>query len=59
MYSPMSANARISGSRWANRGSPRTIAESALVRDAVRMVRENRQDEIPVVDAAGQAARAV
>lgn len=34
--------------------SPRTIPESALVRDAVRMVREHRQDEIPVVDAAGR-----
>lgn len=31
--------------------SPRTLADDALVRDAVRMVREFRQDEIPVVDA--------
>lgn len=34
--------------------SPRTLPETALVRDAVRMVREHRQDEIPVVDAAGK-----
>lgn len=33
--------------------SPRTLASTALVRDAVRMVREHRQDEIPVVDEAG------
>ncbi len=32
--------------------SPRTLNETALVRDAVRMFREHRQDEIPVVDAA-------
>jgi len=31
--------------------SPRTLPETALVRDAVRMIREHRQDEIPVVDA--------
>jgi arabinose-5-phosphate isomerase len=30
--------------------SPRTLSSSALLRDAVRMVREHRQDEIPVVD---------
>lgn len=34
--------------------SPRSIPDSALVRDAVRMVREHRQDEIPVVDAQGR-----
>ena len=34
--------------------SPRTLPETALVRDAVRMVREHRQDEIPVVDAEGR-----
>ncbi len=34
--------------------SPRTLASSALVRDAVHLVRENRQDEIPVVDGAGR-----
>jgi arabinose-5-phosphate isomerase len=34
--------------------SPRTLPEGALVRDAVHMVREHRQDEIPVVDAAGR-----
>ena len=34
--------------------SPRTLPEGALVRDAVNMVREFRQDEIPVVDAAGR-----
>lgn len=33
--------------------SPRTLPSTALVRDAVRMVREFRQDEIPVVDEAG------
>ncbi|XHC24375.1 CBS domain-containing protein [Phycisphaerales bacterium ac7] len=33
--------------------SPRTLRSDALVRDAVRMVREFRQDEIPVVDEAG------
>ena len=32
--------------------SPRTLPSSSIVRDAVRMVREFRQDEIPVVDAA-------
>ncbi|MCA9287882.1 MAG: KpsF/GutQ family sugar-phosphate isomerase [Phycisphaerales bacterium] len=34
--------------------TPRTLPASALVRDAVHMVREFRQDEIPVVDDAGQ-----
>lgn len=34
--------------------SPRTLSDDALVRDAVRMVREYRQDEIPVVDARGR-----
>ena len=34
--------------------SPRTLRSSALVRDAVRLVREFRSDEIPVVDAAGR-----
>lgn len=29
---------------------PRTLSHAALVRDAVRMVREHRADEIPVVD---------
>ncbi|GAB4552383.1 MAG: KpsF/GutQ family sugar-phosphate isomerase [Phycisphaerales bacterium] len=33
--------------------SPRTLPDSALVRDAVRLVREHRQDEIPVIDASG------
>lgn len=33
--------------------SPRTLRSSALVRDAVRMVREFRQDEIPVVNEQG------
>jgi arabinose-5-phosphate isomerase len=33
--------------------SPQTLRSDALVRDAVRMVREFRQDEIPVVDEAG------
>jgi len=34
--------------------SPRTLPASAQVRDAVAMVREHRQDEIPVVDDAGR-----
>ncbi len=34
--------------------SPRTLPDQALVRDAVRLFREFRQDEIPVVDAAGK-----
>jgi len=34
--------------------SPRSLPETALVRDAVQMVREHRQDEIPVVDAQGK-----
>lgn len=34
--------------------SPRTLRDDALVRDAVRLFREFRQDEIPVVDAAGR-----
>ncbi|MGP1271885.1 MAG: KpsF/GutQ family sugar-phosphate isomerase [Phycisphaerales bacterium] len=33
---------------------PRTLDESALLRDAVAMVREHRQDEIPVVDRDGR-----
>ena len=33
--------------------SPRTLRSDAIVRDAVRMVREFRQDEIPVVDEVG------
>ncbi len=34
--------------------TPRTLPDSALVRDAVHMIQENRQDEIPVVDADGK-----
>ena len=34
--------------------TPRTLGAGALVRDAVTMVREHRQDEIPVVDADGR-----
>lgn len=34
--------------------TPRTLADVALVRDAVNMVREHRQDEIPVVDESGK-----
>lgn len=34
--------------------NPTTLPDTALVRDAVRLVRENRRDEIPVVNAAGQ-----
>lgn len=34
--------------------SPRSLPDTALVRDAVRMVREYRQDEIPVLDSSGR-----
>lgn len=34
--------------------SPRSLPASALVRDAVRMFREHRQDEIPIVDEQGR-----
>ncbi|MCZ7633563.1 MAG: KpsF/GutQ family sugar-phosphate isomerase [Phycisphaerales bacterium] len=34
--------------------SPRSLPHDALLRDAVRMVREHRQDEIPVVDGEGR-----
>lgn len=34
--------------------SPRTLSAGALVRDAARMTREHRLDEIPVVDDAGK-----
>lgn len=34
--------------------SPRTLSSGALVRDAVRLFREHRQDEIPVVDNDGR-----
>jgi arabinose-5-phosphate isomerase len=34
--------------------SPRTLRDSALVRDAVTLFRECRQDEIPIVDDAGR-----
>lgn len=34
--------------------NPRTLQEEALARDAVRLFRENRQDEIPIVDAGGR-----
>lgn len=34
---------------------PRRLADSALVRDAVHLVREFRIDEVPVVDGAGRA----
>jgi len=33
---------------------PRTLADTALARDAAAMIREHRQDEIPVVDASGR-----
>lgn len=35
---------------------PRTLKDSALVRDALLLIREFRQDEIPVVDADGRPA---
>jgi len=34
--------------------SPRTLADTALVRDAVKLIREMRIDEVPVVDADGR-----
>jgi len=34
--------------------SPRTLPDTALVRDAVRLIREHRQDEVPVVDGDGK-----
>jgi len=34
--------------------SPRTLPDTALVRDALTMVREHRQDEVPIVDANGK-----
>jgi arabinose-5-phosphate isomerase len=34
--------------------SPRSLPDTALVRDAVNMVREFRQDELPIVDAQGR-----
>lgn len=34
--------------------NPTTLSDSALVRDAVRLVRENRRDEVPIVDAKGR-----
>jgi arabinose-5-phosphate isomerase len=33
---------------------PRTLPDSALVRDAIHMIQEYRQDEIPVVDSDGK-----
>ena len=33
---------------------PRTLPDTALVRDAVRLMREHRQDEVPIVDAQGK-----
>lgn len=34
--------------------SPRSLPDTALARDAVNLVREHRQDEIPVVDTGGR-----
>lgn len=34
--------------------SPRTLPDNALLRDAITLFREKRQDEIPVVDRAGR-----
>ena len=34
--------------------APRALRHDALVRDAVRMIREQRQDEIPVIDGDGR-----
>ena len=35
---------------------PRTLPDTAIVRDAITLFREKRQDEIPVVDAEGKPA---
>ncbi len=34
--------------------SPRSLPDTALVRDAAHMIQECRQDEVPIVDAAGR-----
>jgi arabinose-5-phosphate isomerase len=34
--------------------TPRTLHEDALVRDALQLIREFRQDEIPLVDDHGR-----
>ncbi len=34
--------------------APKSLPSTALVRDAVRLIRESRQDEIPIVDARGK-----
>lgn len=34
--------------------APRTLPDTALVQDALRLIREHRQDEIPVIDSAGR-----
>ena len=34
--------------------SPKTLPDTALVRDALAMVREHRQDEVPIVDESGR-----
>lgn len=34
--------------------TPRTLSDTALVRDAIHMIQQYRQDEIPVVDAHGK-----
>jgi len=34
--------------------SPKTLSSGALVRDAVNLIRESRQDEIPIVNEAGE-----
>lgn len=51
----------LADARWAERRieevmvrSPRALQVSALVRDAVRLAREHRLDEIPVIDAGGR-----
>ena len=33
---------------------PRTLPDTALVREAIRLMREHRQDEVPIVDAQGK-----
>jgi arabinose-5-phosphate isomerase len=51
LRNPAALTRPISGVMTRN---PGTLLDTALLRDAVRMVREFRRDEIPVVDAAGR-----
>ncbi len=48
------AQAMASPIRSVMTANPGSLPDSALIRDAVKMVREHRRDEIPVVDPAGR-----